>query len=53
MSDAIRMYRDMGFSVMEHPYSNAPTPGAIYLMGICRDQLCVELQLFGRKIFLF
>jgi putative acetyltransferase len=31
MSDALRMYRDMGFSVIDHPYSIAPTPGAIYL----------------------
>ena len=31
MSDALRMYREMGFSVIAHPYSNTPTPGAIYL----------------------
>jgi putative acetyltransferase len=31
MADALRMYRDMGFSVIDHPYSNTPTPGAIYL----------------------
>jgi putative acetyltransferase len=31
MADALRMYRDMGFRVMDHPYSDTPTPGAIYI----------------------
>jgi GNAT superfamily N-acetyltransferase len=31
MSDALRMYRDMAFNVIDRPYSNTPTPGAIYL----------------------
>ena len=31
MSDAMQMYREIGFHVMDHPYSNNPTPGAIYL----------------------
>jgi N-acetyltransferase len=31
MSDALRMYRDMGFVVIDHPYSDTPTPGAIYI----------------------
>ena len=31
MTDAIEMYRELGFQVMDHPYSDTPTPGAIYL----------------------
>ena len=31
MTDAMQMYRDFGFRVMDHPYSRNPTPGAIYL----------------------
>jgi len=31
MSDALRMYRNMGFVVIDHPYSDTPTPGAIYI----------------------
>ena len=31
LTGAIEMYRKLGFLLMEHPYSNDPTPGAIYL----------------------
>jgi putative acetyltransferase len=31
MSDALRMYRDIGFVLIDRPYSDTPTPGAIYL----------------------
>ena len=31
MVAALRMYHELGFRVMDHPYSNDPTPGAIYL----------------------
>jgi GNAT superfamily N-acetyltransferase len=31
MSDALRMYREIGFVLMNRPYSDTPTPGAIYL----------------------
>ncbi len=31
MTDAMQMYDDLGFRVIDHPYSNNPTPGAIYL----------------------
>ena len=31
LTDAIEMYRKLGFQVMDHPYSNDPTPQAIYL----------------------
>jgi putative acetyltransferase len=31
MTDAMQMYRELGFEIMDHPYSEAPTPGAIYL----------------------
>ena len=29
--DAMQMYDQLGFHVMDHPYSEDPTPGAIYL----------------------
>jgi putative acetyltransferase len=31
MSDALRMYREIGFAPIDRPYSDSPTPGAIYL----------------------
>jgi len=31
MTDAMQMYRDFGFRVMDRPYCDDPTPGAIYL----------------------
>lgn len=31
LTDAIEMYRKLGFHVMDHPYSNDPTPQAIYM----------------------
>jgi putative acetyltransferase len=31
MNDAIELYYDFGFRVIDRPYSNDPTPGAIYL----------------------
>jgi putative acetyltransferase len=31
MTDAMQMYHDFGFRVMDRPYSDNPTPGAIYL----------------------
>jgi hypothetical protein len=31
MTDAMQMYREIGFLILDRPYSNEPTPGAIYL----------------------
>lgn len=31
MTQAMEMYHDLGFHIVDHPYSNDPTPGAIYL----------------------
>ena len=31
MSDALAMYRNLGFRRIDQPYSTTPTPGAIYL----------------------
>ncbi|MGH9786192.1 MAG: GNAT family N-acetyltransferase, partial [Terriglobia bacterium] len=31
MTDAMRMYHEIGFRTLEHPYPQDPTPGAIYL----------------------
>lgn len=31
MTEAMQMYHDFGFRVMDHPFSRNPTPGAIYL----------------------
>jgi len=31
MTDAMRMYQEFGFRILDRPYSKEPTPGAIYL----------------------
>jgi GNAT superfamily N-acetyltransferase len=31
MNEAMQLYLRLGFRVMDHPYTNDPTPGAIYL----------------------
>jgi GNAT superfamily N-acetyltransferase len=31
MNDAMQLYYSLGFRVIDHPYSNHPTPGAVYL----------------------
>ena len=32
VTDALQMYRELGFRMMDRPYSQTPTPGAIYLV---------------------
>lgn len=31
MNEALQFYFNLGFRVMDHPYSDNPTPGAVYL----------------------